>query len=578
MQNEIPIIHKKILLMYLGGEPKTSNLLNHIITLNTEFNNYDNFYIVIHPMTFKDYTINSDFYCIFNPNNIFIVDENHHLTTSWGTHSLTCATLMMMQYANIQNNNNFFDKYVLLSSSCMPLFSFDEIYNQLVCDNKSWIDGGNPLPIKKFYHSQWLILDKSHAMFFFNKENNKFMLTYTKKRKFLYFCKVIQKSVTTEKIDIINNEFTDQMYYNFFNNHKHGCEPSDEYFIGTFVFHKFYTQNNTKKQFDDNFRLINKKTVIDRLQNIPIEIKSMLKQISSEIKTEIEYIKPVNFNTININSYQNSEGLYNNVNSKLFPISVYLNSHLVMPTFLNFDAFSIAPDNIIRNFNLFKLDLNKFIKNTDLPTKILTELYSYYQQHNINCTSDEKDIYSKIATSITSHPVEYSCWTLKNMVNIFLFLIIFKCFILNSSKEKIKISYAIYPALLLYQKIIFREFTLTKYDYTIVYEYDEYTIIASILDQKILEESVNINKKIGTFIDNNVILSAYSSGSLFIRKCYDNSLIHLYSHILKTCKYNNPISGDSEPIPSTISKEWDISYLKKYLLYKNKYLKLSNNK
>ena len=84
MQNEIPIINKKILLMYLGGEPKTSNLLNHISTLNTEFNNYDNFYIVIHPMIFKDYAINSDFYCIFNPNNIFIVDENHHLTTSWG--------------------------------------------------------------------------------------------------------------------------------------------------------------------------------------------------------------------------------------------------------------------------------------------------------------------------------------------------------------------------------------------------------------------------------------------------------------------------------------------------------------
>jgi hypothetical protein len=266
-----------------------------------------------------------------------------------------------------------------------------------------------------------------------------------------------------------------------------------------------------------------------------------------------------------------------------------------MSTFLNFNAFSIAPDNIIRDFNLFELNLNNFITSSNLPSEILTELYCYYQQHNIKCTSE--DLYSKIATSVTSHPVEYSFWTLKNMVNIFIFLIIFKCFILNSSKNQDKISYAIYPTLKLYQKIIFREFELKyydiDYDYERVYDYKVYKIIISKLDQKILEKSVNLNKKIGTFIDNNVILSAHATGSLFIRKCYDNSLIHLYSDILKTCKYNNPISGDSEPIITIVSKEWDISnhkkylieqsklkniYFKKYLLYKNKYLKLSNNK
>jgi hypothetical protein len=118
--------------------------------------------------------------------------------------------------------------------------------------------------------------------------------------------------------------------------------------------------------------------------------------------------------------------------------------------------------------------------------------------------------------------------------------------------------------------------------------------------EKFISESINLNKKIGTFIDNNIILSAQSVGSLFIRKCYDNSLIHLYTNILKECKYNNSVSGDSIPIQKRAPMNYDIStynkyliykkekidqynldmnledkYFKKYLLYKNKYLKLS---
>ena len=163
-----------------------------------------------------------------------------------------------------------------------------------------------------------------------------------------------------------------------------------------------------------------------------------------------------------------------------------------------------------------------------------------------------------------------------------------------------KKEYAIYITFLLYQKIIFREFNLkdndgNDYDYQKIYDNATYNIIIAKLDQLIKDEKINLNKKIGTFIDNNVILSAYASGSLFIRKCYDNSLIHLYSDVLKTCKYNNKISGDSKPTLKTTPQEWDIShyskylkykskqnnledkYFKKYLLYKNKYLKLSKH-
>ena len=81
--------------------------------------------------------INDTFNRLFNRDNIFIVDIAHHILTGWATHSLTCATFMMMQYANIQYNNNFFDKYVLLSNSCLP---FNWFVNKLICVYQKLVD------------------------------------------------------------------------------------------------------------------------------------------------------------------------------------------------------------------------------------------------------------------------------------------------------------------------------------------------------------------------------------------------------------------------------------------------------
>ena len=124
--------------------------------------------IVIHPKTLiEKYKINDTFKNIFHEQNIFIVDEDHHLLTRWAKHSLSYATFMMMQYANIQYNNNFFDKYVLLTSSCLPLYTLDEIYNELSIYNKSWINGKWVDTQFKFIFSEWAILDKQHAIYFF---------------------------------------------------------------------------------------------------------------------------------------------------------------------------------------------------------------------------------------------------------------------------------------------------------------------------------------------------------------------------------------------------------------------------
>ena len=146
------------------------------------------------------YEINEEFKKIFNPNNIFIVDENHHLLTAWATKSLSDATLMMMQYAHIQNSENLFDKYILLSPNCCPIYTFDKIYNYLTLNDKSFINFSNgihtnpsdvniySLPPSIKTGSQWMILDKQHIKIFFPVSNYNM---YTKEKK--YFCPDIEK-------------------------------------------------------------------------------------------------------------------------------------------------------------------------------------------------------------------------------------------------------------------------------------------------------------------------------------------------------------------------------------------------
>ena len=168
LQNNNIKVNNSILLMYIDGETNTEKLLEHWEKMNDSFIHKDDFYIVIHPKTLiEKYKINDTFKNIFHEQNIFIVDEEHHLLTRWAKHSLSYATFMMMQYANIQYNNNFFDKYVLLTSSCLPLYTLDEIYNELSIYNKSWINGKWVDTQFKFIFSEWAILDKQHAIYFF---------------------------------------------------------------------------------------------------------------------------------------------------------------------------------------------------------------------------------------------------------------------------------------------------------------------------------------------------------------------------------------------------------------------------
>ena len=604
-------LNKKILLMYLGGETNTYNLVQHWINMNTQFINKDNFYVVIHPIKLENYSINEEFASIFNPRNIYIVNELHHIKTGWGTHSLTEATLLMMQYANELNNYNFFDKYVLLSSTCMPLYCLDEIYKELISDNKSWINGTIPVGIKQgniknITHNQWVILDKRHAMYFFNKNNDKFEHTYIKNNKINECPTSTSKLLLTQDIEVIDSQYSDKEYNDFFRSHTDGCKISDEYFIGSFVFHKVISLNQydiSSEEYNNNFRLLNKEDYINRLQNIPIKIKSDLKDISDKNKKDVRYLKCLpKAVKINFLTYKNNKNLYDSVkliNDTKDDTCLYKDLYTAMSTFVDLYAYSFAPDNIIRNFSIFPLNINEFLSSTELPSKTYSDIlikYNHLVPKIINC-DNESHTFDKIALSLASHPVEYSCWTLNNMVNIYIFLIIFICLITNSYYVGGPFHDAIFMTFLLYQKIIFKEFDIKEYNFEALYTINIYEKIIAELDKTILDKPHILNNKMGTFIDNNIILSAQSVGSLFIRKCYDNSFIHLYSNILKTCKYNNSKSDDSIPIPipgsdtsmfdpSNYKKYLNYNkninlehkYFKKYLLYKNKYLKLSKQK
>lgn len=126
--------------------------------------------------------------------NKYIV--KNRVPTLWGDVSLVRATNILINEALKDKNNK---KIILVSDSCIPIKSFNYIYNKVLEDNKSWFNYYYPNllegsithynriksldPFIKDYayiHEQWMILDRQHAKLlnnnvhyisFFIKEN-----------------------------------------------------------------------------------------------------------------------------------------------------------------------------------------------------------------------------------------------------------------------------------------------------------------------------------------------------------------------------------------------------------------------
>jgi hypothetical protein len=112
-----------------------------------------------------------------------------------------------------------------------------------------------------------------------------------------------------------------------------------------------------------NIRIITESDKSIKLKNIPI--KSYLLYITNNINKNIYYVKSIK--TTWNNTYKSDKDLYNDAIISTWG-GIIRDYEACSSTFLNFPDLSIAPINVIRDFSLFKLDLDKFINLENLPS------------------------------------------------------------------------------------------------------------------------------------------------------------------------------------------------------------------
>ncbi len=572
--------NKKILLMFLGGAISSINLINHYKIMNDIFKNKNNYYIVIHPISLP-YVINEEFKKIFNPDNIFIVDDNHHLLTGWFTKSLSDATLIMMQYAHIKNCKNLFDKYILLSPNCCPLYTFDKIYDYIIQNDKSYLDFNNSKPSdveisntkykksKIITGSQWMILDKQHVKIFFPYD-----ICNTYKKTGTICCNNFNQKI--QVIEIIDNDNPENDYIKkIFNLFYNNCTNTDErFFITSILYYIIHEKKykNWKEQLD-LFNLYNTKY---KIYDFPKEIYTRLENVYNCLNKRVKYIFPIyiprniswhiNYVFDNYsNPLNNMPGKPNNdKNIKQTNNSTYCDWLYVsidpLNFFRNFEFTADSPNidlylknNPINNFcvlNKLVTNCTKFTNKLSCIKKINEYIKNCIEKNNSNSVNCKKK--SHLGDCILlpfSHPLEYSCWNIKSIFNALILINKLKCIIPEFIENDIYYNTfnCIYH---LYKKILILYFEITDPDITptlylnwsnldhreeirIENKSDNQQLINLILQNPKLENILEIN--IGTYITHNTIIAAINSNSLFIRKCYDTSFIQEYSHILKDC-------------------------------------------
>jgi hypothetical protein len=611
---------KKILLMFLGGAITAPNLIKHYTIMNEQFSKKDNFYIVIHPISLP-YEVNEEFKKIFNQDNIFIVDENHHLLTAWATKSLTDATLMMMQYAHIQNSGNLFDKYILLSPNCCPLYTFDKIYDYLTLNNKSFINFSNgihtnPSDISFDYFrsairtgSQWIIIDKQHIIIYFPISN---VDMYSKEIK--TNCKQINKDIETIQINLKYNRDSNlkflKLYLDFFNN-RGKCNITDESFFQSSILHFLFNNidintaqiinwGNPKEKFDIEQLILKKNLYIFnfyntkyKIFNFPIELKEKLKKVLLNLNdNKVIYIFPLSTskgdnNFTNNPEYINNvfEDLSNPLNNQGMASNTYttIDNNIkkyikksYYPTWVDWLYTSIEPNNFLRDFKYSNIinneDIIFYLKNNPIINYCnLNENISdcnIFVKNKLECIKTlnpriKKNMIFCISEPYT-HPLEYSCWNIKSILNAFILINKLNCLIptdttiYDTPENKSK---GLYPYLdryyhifncvyHIYKKILIFYFDINDPEIIKTYEknwknykdryeiekdnnIDNSKLIDMILAHKNLDTILEI--KLGTYVTHNTLIAAINEGSLFIRKCYDTSFIEEYSHILKDC-------------------------------------------
>jgi len=528
--------------MFIGGTPTSENIIKHWQTMNMEFTRKDNVFVVSHPKKL-DENITKDFSDIFKPENVYKVDEAHHVPTGWGTLSLVDALLLMMQYAH-RRYENFFDKYILLSSSCCPLYRMDVIYDEITKDDMSVM--GHEYKMGERPHGDfWMILDKRHSSLFFGDLKD----TY-KKTSEMYECQQVKK-YKTHHLKIKMNEFKSDdpikiriynylcEYYKFLI--ENPCKVEDEYFIIDFIYIVFGLKDDTES-VKKHFRMINRLTFGKNLQKVPSVLSEEMNKIKTENAKDVVYLHEMYDNLPDYWLVGNNVVLpkigYLAVDKDIPTQSVY--HHMISTTEYN-------PSNVLREFSFFDI--------SDVGDKSPLELKKYIskkRRENPDLSSlkneDLSIIYGnsvKYIMAITSHPIEYEIFTLKSIVDTFVILMGVKDILLRDRKcdQGGKYHYILY----VYLCILVKEFDLCS-TYGALLEkvnsceefiryIEKFVNFIDDLDVKYREHESKLGKKYGTFITSDILVEAMCHNSFFIRKCFDTSLIETYSSLLSKFEY-----------------------------------------
>ena len=450
----------------------------------------------------------------------------------------------MIQYAH-KCHEVLYDKYILLSSACCPLYRIDVIYNDILYDDKSimgiFSDVNGDLS-----QSQWMILDKKHVeLFFGNFLTDMYGIDFSETECTRYSKSTNLRNLIVKSTDI--NKFYDEF---------DTCEQADEQFFVKFI--------AKKVNIDDEIRTITQKEIIEKIKSIPTRTLDALKEVTDA--SDVIQLAPITVGEVPYVFYVGKKYKIM-INSSDIPTFIYPTSVIGVTMFTEYN-----PVNVLRNFNLFELDpifVNSHSTPLDIQTYVLREIgkaCEHLREQKI--VSNFKDIFTeKYMMSTMSHPIEYSSYTLRTILNTCILLLNISCTFNNnthiqrgwiiSSKEVNSIR----SILIVYLKIIVKEFGMENSEkilkeiktYTqmfqnkfnpIIRELD--TIFVSELDKVYKEMDTEIldkllSKKFGTVITNDILLSALSNKSYFIRKCYDTCHIEKFSKILRDLDLTEPV-------------------------------------
>ena len=111
----------------------------------------------------------------------FLIDGSiKSIPTAWGEYSLFKASLLLFKEALKDTQNKHM---ILLSGSCIPIYTFDEIYKDLIHTTKSRIHSRYINESNVYANSQWLSLYRSDALSIVRLLNKKDIVA----QKFLKF-------------------------------------------------------------------------------------------------------------------------------------------------------------------------------------------------------------------------------------------------------------------------------------------------------------------------------------------------------------------------------------------------------